>query len=303
MLRTMKLEGVHHVTCITGDAPANVEFYVGRLGLRLVKKTVNQDDPTVYHLFYADERGSAGADITFFEYPGSPRGRAGDGMVHTVCFRVASEESLDFWQERVGGLRENGSLVFEDPEGLRLELLVDSSGDEPLVADAPDVPEEHRIRGFAGVRAYASQPERSAPMLRALGFADGWEARGDRRGGFYAYDAPPEARGLQAAGTVHHVAWAALPMEHEAWRQRVLDGGGQPTPVVDRFYFKSIYFREPSGVLFEIATLGPGFTADEPLETLGESLSLPPNYEQYREQVERVLTPLPNPRAVRQAQK
>src|SRR5579885_126005 len=179
MLRAMKLEGIHHVTCITGDAPANVEFYAGELGLRLVKKTVNQDDPTVYHLFYADERGSAGSDITFFEYPGSPSGRAGDGMVHTVCFRVGSEASLEFWQARVGGTRAGGSLVLRDPEGLRLELVVDESGDEPLVADAPDVPPVHRIRGFAGVRAYASQPERSARMLEALGFAPGWEARGD----------------------------------------------------------------------------------------------------------------------------
>jgi glyoxalase family protein len=292
----MKLEGVHHITCITGDAPANVEYYVGTLGLRMVKKTVNQDDPTVYHLFYADERGSAGSDITFFEYPGAPPGRAGDGMVHRVCFRVASEEALDFWHGRVGGERVEGSLVFADNEGLSLELLVDDSGDEPLLAEAADIPEEHRIRGFAGVRAYASQPERSTRLLETLGFEPGWTARGDKRSGFYIYDAPPEKGGLQAAGTVHHVAWASTPAEHEAWRQRVSEGGGQPTPVIDRFYFKSIYFREPSGVLFEIATLGPGFTADEPLESLGEKLSLPPNYEQYRDQVEKVLTPLPNPR-------
>jgi glyoxalase family protein len=262
----------------------------------MVKKTVNQDDPSVYHLFYADERGSSGADITFFEYPGAPPGRAGDGMVHLVSFRVASHDSLDFWQERVGGRRADASLVFEDPEGLKLELLVDDSGDEPLTAEAPDIPPEHRIRGFAGVRAYASHPERSERLLRALGFTPGWEARGERRGGFYRYDPPPDERALQAAGTVHHVAWASLPEEHEAWREKVLDGGGQPTPVIDRFYFKSIYFREPSGVLFEIATIGPGFTADEPFETLGESLSLPPNYERYREQVEQILTPLPNPR-------
>ncbi len=292
----MKLEGVHHITCITGDAPANVEYYVGTLGLRMVKKTVNQDDPTVYHLFYADERGSAGSDITFFEYPGAPPGRAGDGMVHRVCFRVASEEALDFWHGRVGGERVEGSLVFADNEGLSLELLVDDSGDEPLLAEAADIPEEHRIRGFAGVRAYASQPERSTRLLETLGFEPGWTARGDKRSGFYIYDAPLEKGGLQAAGTVHHVAWASTPAEHEAWRQRVSEGGGQPTPVIDRFYFKSIYFREPSGVLFEIATLGPGFTADEPLESLGEKLSLPPNYEQYRDQVEKVLTPLPNPR-------
>jgi glyoxalase family protein len=297
----VKLEGVHHVTCITGDAPANVEFYAGALGLRMVKKTVNQDDPTVYHLFYADERGSAGADMTFFEYPGAPRGRAGDGMVHTVSFRVASEESLDFWEKRVGGTRSDGALLVEDPEGLQLELLVDDSGDEPLTANAHDIPSEHRIRGFAGVRAYASQPERSERLLQALEFTPGWEARGESRGGFYRYDPPPEKRGLQAGGTVHHVAWASPPHEHEDWRQKAIEGGGQPTPVIDRFYFKSIYFREPSGVLFEIATIGPGFTADEPFETLGESLSLPPNYEQYRAQVEQILTPLPNPRAAQRA--
>jgi glyoxalase family protein len=292
----MKLEGVHHVTCITGEAPANVEFYAGELGLRMVKKTVNQDDPTVYHLFYADERGSSGADITFFEYPGAPKGRAGDGMVHTVSFRVGSQESLDFWEQRVGGTRTESALVFDDPEGLRLELLVDETSDEALTANAPDIPAEHRIRGFAGVRAYASQPEKSERLLRSLDFAPGWEARGERRGGFYVYDTPPDERGLQAAGTVHHVAWASLPEQHEAWRAKVIDGGGSPTPVIDRFYFKSIYFREPSGVLFEIATIGPGFTADEPFETLGESLSLPPDYEQYRAQVEQILAPLPNPR-------
>jgi glyoxalase family protein len=297
----VKLEGIHHITAITGDARKNVEFYVGTLGLRMVKKTVNQDDPTVYHLFYADELGSSGADITFFEYPGAPKGRAGDGMVHRVSFRVGSEESLEYWRARVGGVLSAGSLVFEDPEGLSLELLVDDSGEPPLTASAPDIPEEHRIRGFAGVRAYASRAEQSEGLLLALGFSPGWEARGNSRSGFYRYDPPPAAGGLQAAGTVHHVAWSSQPEEHEAWRARVIEGGGHPTPVFDRFYFKSIYFREPSGVLFEIATIGPGFTADEPFETLGESLSLPPNYEQYRAQVEQLLTPLPNPRAERSA--
>jgi glyoxalase family protein len=222
-------------------------------------------------------------------------------MVHLVSFRVGSHESLDFWEQRVGGDRSDDALVFEDPEGLKLELTVDESHDPPLVAEAPDIPEEHRIRGFAGVRAFASDPNRSERLLRALDFEPGWEARGETRGGFYVYDPPPDERGLQAAGTVHHVAWASKPEEHETWRQKVIDGGGQPTPVIDRFYFKSIYFREPSGVLFEIATIGPGFTADEPFETLGESLSLPPNYERYRDQVEKILTPLPNPRAARTA--
>src|SRR5262245_58007831 len=178
----MKLEGIHHVTCITGDAPANVEFYVDTLGLRLVKKTVNQDDPTVYHLFYADERGSAGADITFFEYPGAPPGRAGDGMVHRIVFRVGSEEALDFWAERARGTREVGGTLIHDPEGLALELIVDDSGDAPLVAEHPDIPEELAIRGFAGVRAYSSAPDRSAHLLESLGFDPGWRVRGDDRG-------------------------------------------------------------------------------------------------------------------------
>jgi glyoxalase family protein len=292
----VKLEGIHHVTCITADAPGNVDFYARVLGLRLVKKTVNQDDPTVYHLFYADERGSAGSDITFFEYPDSPRGRAGAGMVHRIAFRVASNDSLDFWQERVGGERNDGSLVFEDPEGLALELLIDDSGDEPLVAEHPEIPEEHALRGFAGVRAYASDPERSRSLLEGtLGFEPGFVARGDHRSGFYVYDAH-DGSGIQGAGTVHHVAWASTQEEHEAWRAAVEQAGGRPTPIIDRFYFKSIYFREPSGVLFEIATLGPGFTVDEPAEHLGERLSLPPAFEHLREQVEPLLTPLPNPR-------
>jgi glyoxalase family protein len=294
----MKLEGIHHVTAITGDAPRNVEFYAGTLGLRLVKKTVNQDDPTVYHLFYADERGSAGADITFFEYPGAAPGRAGDGMVHRVVFRVASEEALGFWAERTEGQRQFGSVLLHDPEGLALELVIDESGDEPLVARHPEIPDQYALRGFAGVRAYTSDVGRSAYFLHQLGFTPGWEARGEHRGGFYVYDDPPAARGLPGGGTVHHVAWASPADEHEAWRERVVAAGGEPTPVIDRFYFKSIYFREPSGVLFEIATLGgPGFTADEPLETLGERLSLPPSFEPLRDQLEKRLTPLPNPRA------
>src|SRR5712691_11402889 len=181
----MKLHGIHHVTAITGDAPGNVDFYARVLGLRLVKKTVNQDDPTVYHLFYAHERGSAGSDITFFEYPGVPPGRAGGAMVHRAAFRVGSEEALDFWADRLGGERGEESLLFADPEGLALELILDRSGDGPLVALHPEVPEEFALRGFAGVRAYASEPELSAPFLSALGFSLGWEARGEQRGGFY----------------------------------------------------------------------------------------------------------------------
>jgi glyoxalase family protein len=303
----MKLEGIHHITCITADAPGNVEFYTGVLGLRLVKKSVNQDDPTVYHLFYADEKGSAGSDITFFEYPGARRGRAGAGMIHTITWRVASEEALDFWEERlrahsVEPLRGEGRLRFEDPEGLGLELAVVETDDEPLIADHPEIPAELALQGFESVRAYTSSTEASRPLLEeTLGFEptgdSDWEARGEQRGGRYGYDEAPDEPGIGGAGTVHHVAWASSLDDHEAWRERVAAAGARPTPIIDRYYFRSVYFREPSGVLFEIATLGPGFTADEPLETLGERLALPPDYEPLRDRLEDVLTPLPDPRA------
>jgi glyoxalase family protein len=303
----MKLEGIHHITLITGDAPQNVDFYTRVLGLRLVKKTVNQDDPTVYHLFYADEKGSAGADITFFEYPNARRGRAGAGMVHRITWRVASPEALDFWEERlraegVSGLeREDGRLRFEDPEGVGLELAVVETDDEPLVAEHPEISSEHALQGFDRVRAYAHSPEASRRFLEeGLAFEprgeSEWEARGEQRGGLYVYDPPPAEPGIPGAGTVHHVAWASPTDDHEEWRRRAAEAGATPTPVIDRFYFRSIYFREPSGVLFEIATLGPGFATDEPAEHLGERLSLPPDFEHLRKRLEPVLTPLPNPR-------
>ena len=301
----MKLEGIHHITAITADAPGNVDFYARVLGLRLVKKSVNQDDPTVYHLFYGEALGDPGADITFFEYPGARRGTAGAGMVHRIAWRVGSEDALAFWKERLGAEgaateRREGSLLFADPEGLGHELLVVETSDEPLIADHPDVPKEVALRGFDSVRAFTFDPEQSRGFLEeALGFQAedevAWEVRGDRRGSFYRYD-QTDQRGMGGAGTVHHVAWASLMDDHEAWRERVAGAGASPTPVIDRFYFRSIYFREPSGVLFEIATIGPGFDVDEPLEHLGEHLSLPPAYEQLRDRLEQVLTPLPDTR-------
>ena len=194
----MKLEGIHHVTCITADAPGNVDFYARLLGLRLVKKTVNQDDPTVYHLFYADEGGSAGADMTFFEYPHARRGRAGAGMVHRVVWRVASSDALDFWERRLGDAgvttaRTDGQLRFSDPEGLDLELAVVETTDAPLVASHPDIPEELALQGFDGVRAYTADPDRSRPLLEeTLGFepqaTSCYKVRGERRGSWYRYD-------------------------------------------------------------------------------------------------------------------
>jgi glyoxalase family protein len=299
-----ELDGIHHISAITADATQNLLFYEGVMGLRLVKKTVNQDNPSVYHLFYADEDGSPGADLTFFEYPGLVRGRAGAGMVHRIAIRVGSHQALEFWAKRLAaaGIEstlEGSSLRFEDPEGLGLELTAEPSADRPLVADHPEIPAQFALQGFAGVRAYESRKGASHQFLTGtLGFTSSevfsFESRGESRGSYYVYDPAPAARGLSGSGTVHHVAWSSTIADHEAWRDRVLEGGGSPTPVIDRFYFRSIYFREPSGVLFEIATKGPGFTSDEPKEHLGEKLSLPPDFEHLRAQVEANLTPLPN---------
>ncbi len=303
----MKLEGIHHITAITGDAPRNLDFYTRVLGMRLVKKTVNQDDPTVYHLFYADEQGSPGADLTFFEYPGAPHGRAGDGMVHRIVWRVASDEALGFWSQRLADegadpRRDGDTLRFADPEGLEHELRVSDSDEEALIADHPEVPRELALRGFDGVRAYSSDPAASADLLeRGLGFLaqddDTWRLQGEERSGWLAYDAAPGEPGRPAAGTVHHVAWASQMDDQNGWRERVAEHGARPTPVIDRFWFRSVYFREPSGVLFEIATLGPGFATDEDPEHLGEKLVLPPRFEPAREQIEASLTPLESPRA------
>ena len=298
----MRFDGIHHVTCITADAPANVDFYTRVLGLRLVKKTVNQDDPTVYHLFYADEAGNAGSDITFFEYPHARAGQAGDGMVHTIVWRLGSADALGFWADRLGAegcnVEADGrSLRFANPEGLQHELLVSQVEDEPLVAHHPEIPRELALQGFEGVRAYGRPGDE---FLTALGFEqqDGrWDTRADTRGGWIEYAEAPHVAAVGGAGTVHHVAWASQMDDQQAWRDRVVEAGGNPTEIIDRFWFRSIYFREPAGVLFEIATLGPGFTTDEEPEHLGEKLILPPAFEHLRERVEPVLTPLPDPRA------
>jgi glyoxalase family protein len=303
----MRLEGIHHITTITGDARANVDFYTRVLGLRMAAKTVNQDDPTVYHLFYSDELGRPGADITFFEYPGAPKGRPGAGMVHRIVWRVRSAEAIDFWEQRLSAEgveieRDGDGLRFGDPEGLGHELAVDATGDEPLTAEHPDVPAAHALQGFDAVRAYSFDPARTGALLeRLLGAApagdDAWELRGERRGGRYLLDAAPDERGLQGAGTVHHVAFGTTVAEHPEWFARIQRAGVHSSPIIDRHYFHSIYFREPGGVLFEIADDGPGFTVDVPLEELGSKVILPPKLEPHRADIEAVLTPLPDPRA------
>jgi glyoxalase family protein len=303
----MRLEGIHHITAITGDAQRNLDFYTRVMGLRLVAKTVNQDDPGVYHLFYADEQGRAGSELTFFEYPGAVPGRAGAGMVHTIVSRVGSAAALDFWEARLRreGIeteRAAGALRFSDFEGLTHELAVRPGVDEPLAAEHPEVPPEHALQGFDAVRAYTVDPERSRALLEkvlsAIPVSDGvWELRGDRRGGRIEYEAAPSAPGRQSAGTVHHVAWGTSAYDHPHWL-RILELTGVPNSgIIDRHYFHSIYFREPSGVLFEIADDAPGFTVDVPLEQLGSVVILPPRLEPQRAQIERRLTPLPDPRA------
>ncbi|HST56026.1 MAG TPA: VOC family protein, partial [Solirubrobacteraceae bacterium] len=303
---TMKLEGIHHISAITADAVGNVEFYTGVLGLRMVKQTVNQDDPRVYHLFYGDEHGSPGADLTFFEYPGAAPGQAGAGMVHRIAWRVGSAAALDFWAERLGehevpSTRADSGLLFSDPEGLHHELSVVAVPDQPLVAATPGIPAELALQGFDGVRAYSAKPARSERLLRdTLGFSGGehdrWEMRGERRGGYYAYDPPPPTHARMGAGSMHHVAFAVESGDQPAWRERLIEAGFHPTPVIDRFYFKSVYMREPSGVILELATVGPGFGADEQEAHLGERLSLPPKFEPLRAELERTLTQLPVPR-------
>jgi glyoxalase family protein len=309
----MQLQGIHHISAITGDAQRNLDFYTRVLGLRLVAKTVNQDDPSVYHLFYADEQGRAGSEMTFFEYPGAIPGRPGAGMIHRIVWRVGSPAALDFWAQRLAALEvpvtgdgASGSVRFSDPEGLDHELVVSTSGDAPLIAEHPEVPAEHALQGFEGVRAYSDAPDRSAPVLeRLLGATrhdgDVFELRGERRGGWIAYDPAPAERGRQSGGSVHHIAWGTTVAEHPRWQERFEEAGLRTSGIIDRTYFHSIYFREPSGVLFEIADDGPGFTVDGPVEELGTRIILPPRFEPQREAIEARLTPLPDPRAGRAA--
>ncbi|MCW2990589.1 MAG: Glyoxalase/bleomycin resistance protein/dioxygenase [Solirubrobacterales bacterium] len=289
----MALEGLHHITAITGDAPANVEFYTRLLGLRMVKKTVNFDAPDVYHLYYGDDRGTPGSILTFFEFPGAAPGRPGDGMVHRILWRVGSEAALDFWSQRLGT-----GPVFADPEGLEHELVVVAGADAPLSAAAADIPPEHALQGFHGVRAYAAAPWTSRALLEALGFAEegpgSWRLTGAQRHGLYHYAPPPDERGIPGAGTIHHVAWSAADdAELTAYRERAVAAGAHPTHIIDLQYFHSVYFREPSGVLFELASRDIGFAVDEPLETLGRALKLPAQHEHLRAQLEQTLTPLP----------
>jgi glyoxalase family protein len=305
----MKLEGLHHITMITGDARKNVEFYADVLGLRMVKKTVNFDQPDAYHLYFGDEQGSPGSILTWFEFAGAAPGRPGAGMIHTIQLGVASEEALAFWADRLrahgyDSTRSDDTLAFADYDGLAYELVVADDGNPPLRAEHPDVPVRHAIVGIEGARAYAPDPSADHALLtETLGFTSEGEGEfrldGEQRHFHWGYDTAPDARGIQGAGTVHHIAWASRDDDHLGWQQRVRDAGGHVTEVRDRDYFLSIYFREPRGILFEIATLSPGFAADEDPERLGEELRVPKMHQHLRERLERTLTPVVNPRTRR----
>jgi glyoxalase family protein len=303
----MKLDGIHHVTAITADAQGAIDFHVGVLGLRLVKTTVNFDAPDLYHLYMGDETGSPGSVLTFFEVRGAPTGRPGAGMIHRIVWRVPSRESLDFWADRLGGAgrpveRSGDALVGSDPEGLGIELVVSGDADgAPREAWSPDIPAEHALGGIVGVRAHSASPGDTRRLLTDdLGFTRHGGGHlvtaGARRRGVYVVDPAPEGRPVQGAGTVHHVAWTAPDAEHSDWIARIRAAGGHPTGVIDRQYFFSIYFHEPGGVLFEIASPSPGFAVDEAPGHLGEALRLPPQYERHRDRIEERLTPLDNPR-------
>jgi glyoxalase family protein len=302
----MYLDGLHHITMIAADAKANVAFYGGVLGLRLVKKTVNFDAPDAYHLYFGDETGAPGSILTWFEFPGAARGRAGLGDIHTLQFAVAAPAALDFWTERLrarghaGERRDERTLRVSDPDGLALELVVESLGNPPLRAQHPEIPAEHAVAGVEGARAYvAFAPVEESLYTDVLGFTyagDGeYVLEGGARRFRWGVD-PARAHGAQGAGSVHHIAWASPDEDHLAWQERVRAAGGHVTDVRDRDYFKSIYFREPRGVLFEIATLSPGFAVDEDPEHLGEALRLPAMHEHLRVQLEQILTPVTNPR-------
>ncbi len=303
----MNLDGIHHVTAITGDAQRAIDFHVGVLGLRLVKTTVNFDAPELYHLYMGDETGSPGSILTFFEVRGAQAGLPGAGMVHRIIWRVPSAGSLDFWADRLGGAghpadRAGDTLITSDPEGLGIELVVSAAADGAArAAWSPDIPAEHALGGIVGVRAYSAHPAGTERMLtEGLGFTRDGEGRlvtaGAERRGLYVVDPAPEGRPVQGAGTVHHVAWTSPDAEQAGWIGRVRAAGGHPTGLIDRQYFLSVYFHEPGGVMFEIASPSPGFAVDEEPGRLGEALRLPPQYERYRDRIEERLTPLDNPR-------
>ena len=305
------ITGIHHVTAIAAGSGDNVDFYAGILGLRLVKKTVNFDAPEVYHFYYGDEAGNPGSILTFFPYEGLVQGRHGKGMLNTTAFSVPNS-SIDYWLARLKKFevaykqpqeRFEGETVvyFEDHDGLGLELVFNDNDNRPSYAAGP-VPASHAFKGFYNVEIWEEGYERTAGLLTEQ-LDHRLIAEKGNRFRYAATDAPgnyidilcaPDSmKGLAGAGTVHHIAFATPDRaSQDEVRLRIIKRMLNPTPVLDRNYFTSIYFREPGGVLFEVATSGPGFAIDEPVEKLGESLKLPAQYESRRSQLEQTLKPV-----------
>jgi glyoxalase family protein len=311
------VNGLHHITAIAGQAQENLDFYAGVLGMRLVKRSVNQDDPGTYHLFYADAEGRPGTDLTFFPWPNLAPPRLGHGLAIEVGLEVPAG-SMAWWQSRLQryGVSLNGEetrfgdrvLPFVDPHGLKVALVEPARRlpREFTPWDESPVPGERQIRGVFGAQMWEREASPTVNFLTSvLGFerlADegGWTRYGfpDAAGVVDVLETPGERRGAWGVGSVHHLAWRVDDEAHQLLvREQVHAAGGRATPVIDRFWFKSVYFKEPGGVLFEIATDGPGFGVDEDLAHLGESLVLPPFLEQQRAQIEQALPPLTLPQA------
>lgn len=298
----MHLHGIHHVTAITGDGPRNAEFYGGVLGLRLVKKTVNFDDPGAYHLYYGDATGSPGTALTFFEYPGARLGRAGEGMVTRIDWSVPSPAALDWWEQQLAGKatteRSAEYLDIWDHEGLITRLVPVAGCESEPHANAPQVPSANAMRRMISVAAHARAPDDSMSVLDSLGFrraGEAWLTGDGVRSAAYRLESSDGSISASGAGTIHHVAWASRDEDHQDWLARIARAGLQATPIVERDYFRSIYFREPSGVLFELATDGPGFAIDEEPDVLGLALCLPRQHEHLRAFLEQRLVPIPDP--------
>lgn len=316
----MQLTGLHHVTAITARASQNVAFYTQVLGLRLVKKTVNQDDVSAYHLFYGDRTGSPGTEVTFFDWPHVVKNQNGAGSIAEIALRAPSREALVWWAQRLAeagvahqGVSEEGGLEllrFTDPEGQALALVNDNGAPGGTPWERSPVPAEQGIRGLHGVKLQVQILEPTARVLtEVLGFQEtrSYPAVNAPAHQVVVYESGPGGPGSEVhveagphlppgrlgKGGVHHVAFRTPDdEEHRAWQRRIAESGLGVTPVIDRFYFKSIYFRIPGGILFEIATDGPGFATDEDVDRLGESLALPPFLEPQRERIEAQLRPI-----------
>ncbi len=308
----MTLGGLHHITAMAADPKRNLDFYTRVLGLRFVKKSVNQDDPGTYHLYYGDHVGSPGSALTFFPWPGLRRGRPGQGQAYATAFSVPAGAQA-FWVERLQALHIETSpiesrfadqvLPFTDPDGMKLELVFTAETDPRTPAPAADVPAAHGIRGFHSTTLALGQPAATIALLTGvMGYRPAGTAGHRTRytvagGGPGSYvdilSDPGVPRGLNGAGTVHHIAFrVADDAAHAAAHALLTARGVHVSPMIDRAYFKSIYYREPNGVLFEIATDQPGFTVDEPVETLGTVLGLPPRLEPHRAEIEAALPSL-----------